>query len=78
MKYKLNARAFPHIKALGKHVKEIETPGVNFINVFMHSFYAHRSQNCKKLLDLTVSFALLGSVCVKAARKMLVKLLPDG
>ena len=50
--------------------------GVNFINVFTGSFYACRSQKRKKLLNLTVFFALLGSALVKAARKMLVKLTP--
>ena len=40
------------------------------------SFYARRSQKCKKLLDLTVFFALLGSASVKAARRMLMKLTP--
>ena len=49
-------------------------PGVNFINVFTSSFHACRSEKCKKLLDLTVLFALLGSVHLKAAHKMLVKL----
>ena len=33
-----------------------------------------RSQTRKKLLELTVSFMILGSACVKAACKMLVKL----
>ena len=48
--------------------------GVNFINVFMGRFYTCRSQTRKKLLELTVFLALLGSASVKAARKMLVKL----
>ena len=34
-------------------------------------------KSAKKLLNLTVFLALLGSTCVKAARKMLVKLTPD-
>ena len=38
--------------------------------------YAHRSRKRKKLLELTVVFAILGSSRVKAARKMLVKLTP--
>ena len=42
----------------------------------MLSFYAHRSQKRKKVLDLTVFFALLGSLLVKAAHKMLMKLTP--
>ena len=40
-------------------------PWVNFINVFTHSFYTCRSQKLKKLLELTVFFALLGSALVK-------------
>ena len=51
-------------------------PWVNFINVITPSFYASRSYKRKKLLNLTVFFALLGSACVKAARKMIVKLTP--
>ena len=51
-------------------------PGANFINVSTCSFYVHSSQRRKKLLNLTVFFALLGSARVKAARKMLVKLTP--
>ena len=42
---------------------------VHFINVFTRSFYVRRSQKCKKVLDLTVFFALLGSACVKTAHK---------
>ena len=49
---------------------------VNFINVFTRSFYACRSQKRKKLLELTVFFAPLGSASVKVARKMLMKLTP--
>ena len=36
----------------------------------------YRSQKQKKLHNLTVFFVLLGSVHVKAARKMLMKLTP--
>ena len=46
----------------------------NFTIVFMPTFYVSRSQMRKKLFDLTVFLALLGSACIKAARKMLVKL----
>ena len=49
---------------------------VNFINVFTCSFYVRRSQKYKKLLELIVFFELLGFACIKAARKMLVKLAP--
>ena len=47
-------------------------------DLFTSSFYAHRSQKCKKLLNLTVFLALLGSVCVKAACEMLVKFTQGG
>jgi len=43
----------------------------------MSIFYACRSQKRKKLLDMTVFFALLGSAGVKAARRTLIKLTPD-
>ena len=52
------------------------TPGVNFINVFKRSFYTRRFQKRKKLLELIIFFALLGSARVKVACKMLVKLTP--
>ena len=56
---------------------EIRTrTGANFINVFTHSYYESRSQKSKKLLNLTVYVALLGSTRVKAACKMIVKLTP--
>jgi len=45
-----------------------------FHQYFMHN--ACRSQKRRKIVKPSVFFALLGSVCVKAARKMLVKLNP--
>ena len=42
----------------------------------MRSFYECRSQKHKKLLDLTVFFALLVPAYVKGARRMLIKLTP--
>jgi len=53
------------------------TPGVNFTNKFTLSFYAHRSQKCKKTDDLTFFFTLLGSASVKAVSRSLMKLTPD-
>ena len=47
---------------------------VNFTNVLTHSFYAGRSQKCKKLLDLKAFFSLLVSARVKAVHKTLMKL----
>jgi hypothetical protein len=48
--------------------------GVDFINLFIQSFYACRSQKRKSANDLTAIFVLLGSAGIKAARKMLMKL----
>jgi len=53
------------------------TPGVNFANMFTCSFYGHRSQKCKMINDLTVIFALLGSMYIKSALTTLMKLTPD-
>ena len=38
-------------------------------SVFTSSFYAHRSQNRKKDIQVEQLFVLLGYVCIKAARK---------
>ncbi len=43
---------------------------------FTCSFYAHRSQKHKNTDSLTAFFALLGSGCIKAEHKMLMKLTP--
>ena len=50
--------------------------GVNFTNVLRAASTRADPESAKKLIDLTVFFALLGSVCVKAARRTLVKLTP--
>jgi len=56
-----------------KYVK----PVVDFTNVFMSSFYACKSQKRKKWWSSHQHiFALLGSMTVKPARKMLVILIP--
>ena len=52
------------------------TTGVNIINIFLRSFYICRSQKLKMIDDFTDIFALLGSMSIKAACKMLVKLTP--
>jgi len=44
--------------------------------MFTHSFYTHRSQKWKMTDGLTAFFALLGSMRIRAARKMLVKSIP--
>jgi len=49
-------------------------PGVDCINMFTSS--SRRSKKYKKTVKSIMSFALLGSACAKAARKMLVKSTP--
>ena len=73
----------PHFSILHIHSRTIylavlppSMSGVNFINVFMQSFYLHISQKCKKLLNLTVFFALWESSHILAVCKMLMKLTP--
>jgi len=51
-------------------------PGVNFINVLKAAFTLADPKSTKKTDGLTVCFALLGSVLIKASRKMLVKSTP--
>ena len=50
--------------------------GVNFTNVLWAAFTCADPKSAKKLLNLTVFFALLGSARVKAAHRTLVKLTP--
>ena len=51
-------------------------PGVNFTNILHAAFTYADLKSTKNTVKLTVFYALLGSACVKAARKMLVKLTP--
>ena len=51
-------------------------PRVNFTNVLLAAFTLTDPNSTTKLLDLTVFFALLGSACVKSARRRLMKLTP--
>jgi len=44
--------------------------------MFVRSFCARRSQKHKKTDNLTVFFMLLGSACVNAARRRLMKFTP--
>jgi len=48
-------------------------PGVNFISV-QAAFTCADPNRAKKIVKLSVFFALLGSTCIKAVYKMLVKL----
>jgi hypothetical protein len=50
--------------------------GVNFTDIFTHSFCACRFQKRKKTDDLSVFFTLLGSARIKVVRRTLVKLSP--
>ena len=56
-------------------LESLSTQGVNFTNILRAAF-THRSQKCKKTVKLSSFFALLGSVHVKAACRMLMKLTP--
>ena len=53
----------------GRKAKLLQQHGVNFINEFMHSFYAHRSQKQKRDSQVKQLLALSGSAGVKAAHK---------
>ena len=67
----------PNMPGKRGHSEQPGLSGVVFINMFTRSFYARRSPKCKKLLELTVFFALLESASIKVARNMLAKLTPD-
>ncbi len=51
-------------------------PYVNFTNILRAALTHVDPKSAKKTYDLTVLFVLLGSECVKAVRKMLMKLIP--
>ncbi len=55
----------------------IKSPGVNFTTVLRKAFRHTDSKTAKKTDSLTVFLVLLGSVRVKAARKLLVKSTPE-
>jgi hypothetical protein len=55
---------------------EGSSPGVNVINILSGPFTNADTKSAKKTDGLTVFFALLGSVHVKVARRMLVKSTP--
>ncbi len=52
------------------------TPGVDFTNIFTRRFYARSSQKRKSQSSWQYLFMLLGSACVKAVRRKLMKLSP--
>ena len=60
----------------GAFIPRLCRPRVNFINVLREAFTLADPKSTKKLLNLMVFFALLGSARVKAACRMLVKLTP--
>jgi hypothetical protein len=53
---------------------EIEKSGVNYIDILHAAFTCAALKSQKKTDNLIVFYALLGSACLKAAGKMLVKL----
>jgi len=63
----------PRKSSLGSMITCHWRTGKNIPRVDFTNFNAHRSQKHKK----DWQFALLGSACMKAANKMLVKLIPD-
>jgi len=54
-----------------------KTPGVNYSNIFREDFIREDPKRAKNTVKLLVFFALLGSVSIKAACKMLVKSTPE-
>jgi len=52
--------------------------GVNFINVLQTAFRCPDPKSTKRLTSLLYFFPLLGSACIKAAHKVLMKLTPGG
>jgi len=64
-----------HIKAAGKMLVK-STPGVNFTNILRAAYMLIDLKSMKIQLSHQYLFTLFGSVCVKAARKMLVKSSP--
>jgi len=52
------------------------TPGVNFINVLRAAFAHADTRSIKNAVKSSVSFNLLGSAHIKAARRTLMNLTP--
>jgi len=52
-------------------------PGLNFINILRTAFAPTDAERVKNQLRLQNIFMLLGSACVKAARRTLMKLTPS-
>ena len=52
-------------------------PDVNFINVLRASFTRADTKSAKKTVKSNSFFALLGSACVKAVHKHVMKLTPE-
>jgi len=52
------------------------TPGVDLINILLKAFACADPKNSKRYWQLDWILTLLGSLCIKAARKMLMKLTP--
>ena len=62
---------------LGRSTFNFQISGVNFTNILQAAFTLTYPESAKKLLDLTVFFALLVSACIKAAHRSLINLTPD-
>jgi len=60
---------------LVRRQNSLATPGVDFINILLEAF-TRADPKSEKTSQVVSLFVLLGSVCIKAARKMLVKSTP--
>ena len=70
-------RTYQGIASVEFYLPTLSRPGVNFTNIFTHSFLACSSQKHKNSVELSVSFTLLGSTRAKVGLKMLMKLTPE-
>jgi len=68
-------RQSPSIFLLGVQSLIKSTPGVNFTNI-VSAFMLGDPESVKKIDNLTVFFTRLGSACVKAVHRTLMKLSP--
>ncbi len=58
--------------------EDLKRPGINFIKILRAAFSLADLKSAKKTENLTVFFVILGSGHVKASRRTLMKLTPDG
>ncbi len=81
--YNFYARGAQKLKKDGQVISiftlaESMSERLNFINVLCKAFTLADPKSVKKTVKLSIIFTLLGSTCIKAVRKTLVKLSPGG